>query len=318
MTLADQIRDLETRAAAADAATATLAKVRALLLPTAAPDEPDDLQAVAESIDGALQELVDAGRVEAGTIDGRCLADRADDLRAYVQDLLQDLDCARAARPKDCHHLEQAKPADLERLDAMIADDHALTWDFSAKDLAMLKRLRVLVGPCDPSVAGENTGAVESTDGGSHHDEGAVNETAAGEAATQVRPGATPGAPPSPAYQACLCDHPRATHRVDIDEEGDAVHAACSQCTCELYEEKPAPAPTSPGRPGEGFVITRVNSRPTPHRVFFHQETKTWTPYAENATGFSTREEALAAKPNRSKVLHTTELAAAPAAEDAA
>lgn len=72
----------------------------------------------------------------------------------------------------------------------------------------------------------------------------------------------------------------------------------------------PSPSPPTPDR---GWFVTRVNSAPKRHRVFWNRLADRWVPHDDRTVGisrFATREEAESAKPNKSGVVAACDLQA--------
>lgn len=147
------------------------ARISALAEVCAAADEATHgvMSDVANALTVALRSLNNCDRVSAEAIGWR-LPEKAVAVRDAVTGLLEDLESA--PRPT-------AEVEDLERLDAMIADDQGLTWDHSPKDLAMFRRLRTLLGAA-PAAKGDD--------------------------------------PDPEAGQLCECGHARAEHKAKCDE----------------------------------------------------------------------------------------------------
>lgn len=91
----------------------------------------DALDHAGKSLRATFNVLCEANVVEGGD-DGNDLGDLAECIGEAVDELLK--------RPAPAE-------ADLKRLDEMIADEQCQVWDFSAKDRAMLKRIRALFAP---------------------------------------------------------------------------------------------------------------------------------------------------------------------------
>lgn len=214
-----------------------------------------------------LQRLQAAGRIDLPEDELRPVA-AVRVVEEAIAGLIEDLECATDREPPK----PAAKPMDVERLDAMIADVRGLQWDLSAFDRAVLTRLRALVAP-PPTVSREfllpDTPLVREALG--------VSDVSIPKVNTEAKPYETVAG----------CKHLEVS---SVFREGHLAERVCRGCGALMTM---------------AYVVTRLNTRPTKRRMFLLATAQPpgWLEEHETCTRFATEAEAEAAKPRGSRVI---------------